>query len=125
VQALEQVEMLCRATPSGDARFATARGVLARKLARLQLVSDYLDRVHGGSPVSSKGQVIKAARLELDLMASVERSLAELGLTPMAAAKLGVDLARTGSLVDEIAVAKAARQRADRRTSRLKPSGRG
>jgi len=112
-ELLEVVDQVCAGTPAEDPRFAPARAILARKLARLSLVGTYLDERHGGSYVGQKGQLIKAARLELELMASVEKTLAELGLTVVAAAKLGVDLARGQNLAEGIDQARAARKRAD------------
>ena len=83
-------------------------------------MSDYLNERHGDSPVGAKGQLIKAARLELDLMASVEKTLGELGLTPAAAGKLGVDLARGHTPSEGIDEAKVARKRAEKRLHRAK-----
>ena len=116
-EMLELVETVCVGTPAEDPRFAPIRSLLAHKLARLSLVADHLNERHGGSPVGAKGQLIKAARLELDLLASVEKTLGELGLTPAAAAKLGVDLARGTSLVEGMDQAREARERAERRLS--------
>ena len=112
-ELLDVVDQVCSGTPAEDPRFAPARALLAHKLARLSLVSDYLNERHGGSPVGAKGQLIKAARLEMDLMAAVEKTLGELGLTPAAAGKLGVDLARGQNLTEGIDQARAARKRAD------------
>lgn len=114
-ELLDVVDQVCSGTPAEDPRFAPARALLAHKMARLSLVSDYLNERHGGSPVGAKGQLIKAARLELELMASVEKTLGELGLTPAAAAKLGVSIARGQTLHDGMDQARAARQRAETR----------
>lgn len=116
-ELLELVDEVCLGTPAEDPRFAPMRSVLAHKLARLSLVADYLNERHGGSPVGQKGQLIKAARLEMDLLASVEKTLGELGLTPTAAAKLGVDLARGHTLAEGMDQAREARERAEKRLS--------
>ena len=112
---LAEVEAACAGTPAGAPAFRVLRALLARKLARLRLVAEHLERAHSGSPVGSKGRIINAARLELDLLASVERTLGELGLSPAAAARLGVDLARGTSLAEEIEKARAAREAAEAR----------
>ena len=118
-ELLDVVDQVCLGTPAEDPRFAPARALLAHKLARLSLTSDYLNERHGGSPVGAKGQLIKAARLEMDLMASVEKTLSELGLTPASAGKLGVDLARGQNLAEGIDQARASRRRADVRIDGL------
>ena len=48
------------------------------------------------------------------LLASVEKSLTDLGLNPAAAAKLGVELVRGNSLAEELAAARQVRDHADR-----------
>ncbi len=109
----EEVEALCVGTPAGEAQFAAARAVLARKLARLRMVGEYLEANHDGSPLTHKGGVLKAAQFELSLLASVEKSLTDLGLNPGAAAKLGVELVRGSSIAEELAAARQVRDRAD------------
>ena len=117
---LDVVNAVCQNTPAEDRRFAPARELLAYKLARLQLVSNYLNERHGGSPVGQKGQILKCARLEMDLLASVEKTLAELGLTPASAGKLGLNMARGHTLSEGIDEAKVARKRAEKRLDRAK-----
>jgi hypothetical protein len=107
------VEALCAGTPAGEPQFAAARAVLARKLARLRMVGEYLESNHDGSPLTHKGGVLKAAQFELSLLASVEKSLTDLGLNPGAAAKLGVELVRGSSIAEELAAARQVRDRAD------------
>ena len=109
----EEVEALCADTPAGETQFAAARAVLARKLARLRMVGEYLESNHDGSPLTHKGGVLKAAQFELSLLASVEKSLTDLGLNPGAAAKLGVELVRGSSIAEELAAARQVRDRAD------------
>ncbi len=113
VDVAEEVEQLCAGTPAGEAQFAAARAILARKLARLRMVGEYLEANHDGSPLTHKGGVLKAAQFELTLMASVEKSLTDLGLNPSAAAKLGVELVRGSSLAEELAAARQVRDHAD------------
>jgi hypothetical protein len=110
---LAEVEQLCSGTPAGEAQFAAARAVLARKLARLRMVGEYLETNHDGSPLTHKGGVLKAAQFELTLLTSVEKSLTDLGLNPSAAAKLGVELVRGSSLAEELAAARQVRDHAD------------
>lgn len=112
---LGEVEQLCAGTPASADQFSAARVVLARKLARLRMVAEYIERHHGGSPLTHKGGVLKAAQFEQTLLASVEKSLADLGLTPTAAAKLGVDLVRGTSIAEELASARQVRVEADER----------
>ena len=109
----EEVEALCMGTPASQPQFAAARAVLARKLARLRMVGEYLESNHDGSPLTHKGGVLKAAQFELSLLASVEKSLTDLGLNPGAAAKLGVELVRGSSIAEELAAARQVRDRAD------------
>ena len=109
----EEVELLCAGSPAGEAQFAAARALLARKLARLRMVGEYLEANHNGSPLTHKGGVLKAAQFELTLLASVEKSLTDLRLNPSAGAKLGVELVRGSSLAEELAAARQVRDRAD------------
>jgi hypothetical protein len=101
-QILDEVNRLCEGHPAAGPHFTAARGVLARKLARLVLVSAHLDDNHEGSPLTHRGGTLKAAELEMRLLGEVERSLEALGLTPSAAAKLGVDINRMRDLAGEM-----------------------
>lgn len=112
---LDEVEQLCAGTPAGADEFVAARAILARKLARLRLVGEYIEEKHGGSPLTHKGGVLKAAQFEQTLLASVEKSLADLGLAPASAAKLGVDLVRGTSLAEELSAARRVRSEATER----------
>lgn len=98
-QALEEMVV---GTPAGAPAFAAARGALALKLARLAKVREHLDTQHDGSPLDAAGDPLAAARLEAELVRSIERSLGDLGLTPASAAKLGVNLAQSESMVQRI-----------------------
>ena len=111
-ELLESIGELVDGTPAAIPTFAAARGVLARKLARLTLVVEWLEE-HGW--IDDDGDVRAAADLEVRLLHSVEKSLDTLGLTPVSAAKLGVDLARTRSLSDELQEARDTRERAEAR----------
>ena len=104
------IDDLCDGTPAAGNAFAANRAVLAHKLARLRMVADHLE---DNGYFNQRGNPRPSVRLELDLMASVERSLSTLGLTPTAAAKLGVDLGKATTLADELALARQARQRAE------------
>jgi hypothetical protein len=107
---LEAVEEMCAGLPAEQPGFAAERAVLARKLARLKMVSEHLD-VNGF--FNQRGNARPSVKLELELLRSVEVTLAALGLTPSAAAKLGVDLARSHTLSDELETARQARLRAE------------
>lgn len=96
------LEAMVAGTPADAPSFAAARGTLAIKLARLAAVREWIDGRHGGMPLDDEGKPIPAAKLESDLLASVEASLSALGLTPMAASKLGVRLAQGESLVERM-----------------------
>lgn len=93
----EELEAIVAGTPAAAPMFLGARSALALKLARLRLVTRWLED-RGGMPIDGEGQPLSAARLEMELLASIEKSLNQLGLTPTAAARLGVDLAR-GSIL--------------------------
>lgn len=110
-----EVDALCAGTPAAAPAFAAARAVLVRKLQRLARVGEYLEAQHDGSPLTHKGGELKAARLEMDLLASVEKSLDQLGLSPMAAGKLGVDLGRGANLAEELEKARLAREQDEQR----------
>ena len=111
-RTLPAVEEMCVGTPAAAPAFAANRRLLAHKLARLQMVADHLE---ADGYFNKRGNPRPSVKLELDLLASVERSLTTLGLTPQAAAKLGVDLGKASTLADELASAREARQRAEDR----------
>jgi hypothetical protein len=67
VDVAEEVEQLCSGTPAGEGQFAAARAVLARKLARLRMVGEYLEANHDGSPLTHKGGVLKVSPVRTDL----------------------------------------------------------
>jgi hypothetical protein len=109
-EILEAVVELCAGLPAEQPGFAAARALLARKLARLSMVSQHLD---SNGYMNQRGNPRPSVKLELELLRSVEVTLAALGLTPSAAAKLGVDLARSHTLSDELEDARQARLRAE------------
>jgi len=116
------LDRLVEGTPAAAPAFAAARGTLALRLARLARVTAYIEETHGGLPLDEDGQPLPAARLEAELATAVDRALDALGLTPTAAARLGVDLARGSSIAAEVEAALAARERADRRMSPEDPA---
>jgi hypothetical protein len=111
-ETLATVEELCAGTPAAGNAFAAAREALAVKAARLRMVTDWLAE-HGW--MDRRGSIRPATRLELQLVQSFEASLDALGLTPTAAAKLGVDLGRVETLADELEKAREARESAEAR----------
>jgi hypothetical protein len=111
-ETLEMVAEMCAGLPAEQPGFAAERAVLARKLARLKMVSEHLDK---DGYFNQRGNARPSVKLELDLLVSVEKSLDALGLTPAAAARLGVNLARSHSLADELETARQARLRAEGR----------
>ena len=106
------VDEMCSGLPAEQPGFAAERAVLARKLARLKMVSEHLD---DDGYFNKRGNARPSVKLELELLRSVEASLAALGLTPAAAAKLGVNVARSHSLADELETARQARVGAESR----------
>ena len=109
-------------TPAGAPQFALALGALATKLARLQLVSTWLA---DNGPIDDDGEVRGAAKWELELLSSIEKSLDALGLTPTTAARLGVDLVRGVSITDEMDRARQIRAEAEDRLGKDKGQGQG
>jgi hypothetical protein len=103
---LAAVDEMCAGLPAEQPGFAAARALLARKLARLSMVSQHLD---ANGYMNQRGNPRPSVKLELELLRSVEVTLAALGLTPSAAAKLGVDLARSHTLADELDTGLTAR----------------
>ena len=106
----QDIAEMIQDTPAAAPQFAVAVGALATKLARLQLVSTWLS---DNGPLDETGEPRPAVRFELELLASVEKSLDALGLTPTAAARLGVDLVRGESLVEHMDTARRIRAEAE------------
>ena len=96
------LEEMVAGTPAAAAPFAGARQALVLKCERLDKVRSYINDKHGGSPLDRAGDPLAAARFEAELVRSIERSLGDLGLTPASAAKLGVNLAQSESMVQRI-----------------------
>ncbi len=119
----EELRLIVAGTPAEAPPFAAARSTLALRLARLRRVVSWIEAHHGGLPLDADGEVLPAARLEAELLAGVDKSLDALGLTPSAAARLGVDLLRGTSLAAEVEAALAARERADRRMAIVDEEG--
>lgn len=111
-ETLAVVEEMCAGTPAEGPAFAAAREVLAVKAARLRMVTQFLAEKGWHD---NRGTVKTPAKLELQLAQSVEASLDALGLTPVSAAKLGVDLGRANTLADELERSRVAREAAEER----------
>lgn len=103
------IELLVAGTPAEGPSFAPARAALALRIARARRVTRWIDEERDGLPLDAEGNALPAAELEAKLLSGIESSLAALGLTPTSAAKLGVDLVRGESLVEQMQ--RAARER--------------
>ena len=95
---------------------AAAVRLLAECLCRLESVTDYLDR-RGWE--TDDGELRPAIDLERRLRGEALDLMRELGLTPAARSKLGVDLTRAAASAEEVESARAARERLDRRAAEL------
>jgi hypothetical protein len=95
---------------------AVALRLLAECLCRIESVSDFLGR-RGWQ--DKDGEVRPAVDLERRLRAEALDLLRELGLTPAARAKLGVELVRMAGAAEEAAEAQAAREKLDGRFADL------
>ncbi len=95
---------------------AAALRLLAECLCRLESVSDFLGR-RGWQ--DDKGEPRPAVDLERRLRAEALDLLREMGLTPAARAKLGVELVRAAGAAEEAAEQAAARHRLDQRLAAL------
>lgn len=111
---LPAVEEMVMDMPASSPAFVVARLMLAQRLARLSLVTDYIDGLEG-AVFAEDGMPVPALALEARLRREVDQSLAALGLDVTTASKVGVDLARGMSLTAAVEDALAARDRADRR----------
>ena len=90
--------------------------IAARALKRYRSVSTWLD-LHGR--LDDKGNERSSARFELDVERALMRALDALGMSPAARARLGVDLARSASLLDQAAAMQAAGDRLRARAAAL------
>jgi hypothetical protein len=88
----------------------------ARALKRYRHLSGWLD-LHGR--LTDAGEVKPAAELELKAERELAAALDSLGMTPTSRARLGVDLARAASSVEEAEATREARERLDRRAADL------
>lgn len=95
---------------------AAALRLLAECLCRIESVSDFLNR-RGWQ--DDAGEVRPACDLERRLRAEALDLLRELGLTPAARAKLGVELVRAAGAAEEIEATRQARERLDARLDAL------
>ncbi len=87
-------------------RFAVL--MLAKVLCRLEAASAYLDK---RGAWDARGRVRSVARHELRLMGKAEKLMAQLGMTPTARAKLGLDIARSVSLAEAMSEPDPKRRR--------------
>ena len=90
--------------------------IAARALKRYRSVSTWHD-LHGR--IDDKGNERSSARFELDAERALMRALDALGMSPAARARLGVDLARSASLLDQAASMRAAGDRLRARAAAL------
>jgi hypothetical protein len=88
--------------PASAPAFAPARELLALRMARLSLVTEWLEEHHGGLPLGPDGEPLPAGRLEAELIGGVEKALAALGLDVVSAAKVGVDVVRARDLARDL-----------------------
>lgn len=95
---------------------AAALRLLAECLCRLESVSDFLGR-RGWQ--DDDGEVRPAVDLERRLRSEALDLLRELGLTPAARSKLGVELTRAVSAAEDAEASRAARERLDGRLAAL------
>ena len=82
--------------------------IAARALKRYRSVVTWHD-MHGR--INDKGEERSSARYELDAERQLMRALDALGMSPAARARLGVDLARSASLLDQATSMRAAGDR--------------
>ena len=82
--------------------------IAARALKRYRSVVTWHD-MHGR--IDDKGNERSSARFELDTERALMRALDALGMSPAARARLGVDLARSASLLDQAEAMRAAGDR--------------
>lgn len=99
-EAIGQIEVAIADGPGSERRYALARHSAAKALARLQLLEAFLDE---RGLLDAKGRPRPAAKLLNEAHGSFLRHLEALGLTPMSAAKLGVDLGRARNLAEALA----------------------
>jgi hypothetical protein len=103
--------------PGSEPRYAVARYSAARALARMRLLEDFLS-LRG--LLDSKGRPRPASKLLSEAHGALLKHLDALGLTPMAASRLGLDLTRAkavdirAELAKGEALARAAEERLKR-----------
>jgi hypothetical protein len=97
MDALAESAPVREADGSLPAADAVAIETAARALKRWRSVSAWCD-LHGR--VDEKGEVKSAARYELEGERALQRALDNLGMSPMARSKLGLNLARTAQSFD-------------------------
>lgn len=100
-ELLPEVEAMCEGMPAGSPAFAAARSLLATRLARLSLVTDWLAE-RGEVTVTDEGEPGAGVNYEQRCIREVERSLASLGLDVVSAARVGVDVVRARDLASSL-----------------------
>lgn len=119
---LEIIDALAATAPVRDqdgrlpATDEAAVEIAARALKRWRSVVTWHD-MHGR--IDDKGNERSSARYELDAERQLMRALDALGMSPAARARLGVDLARSASLLDQAASMRAAGDRLRARAAAL------
>ncbi|MEX2275243.1 MAG: hypothetical protein WEA10_06745 [Actinomycetota bacterium] len=100
-KAVEELATALEGGPGLEARYVHARMSAARAIARSRLLAEYLERV---GILDGRGRP-RTSHLKLlaDTEAAVLRWLDALACTPSAAARLGVDVARTQTLAEQLA----------------------
>jgi hypothetical protein len=105
--ALEELEAALDGGPGSEPRYARARQLAAAAIARVLLLEEWLDVV---GVLDGKGRIRPAVKALEAAHGAAQRWLVELGMTPRAAAGLGVDLSRAkANLAAELAAERRKR----------------
>jgi hypothetical protein len=97
--ALDEIEHTLGNGPGSEPRFAIARQSCARALARVRLLEAWLE---DRGLLDSKGRPRPSTRLLADAHSALLLHLQALGMTPISAARLGLDLTRQIDLATEL-----------------------
>lgn len=90
-----EIEQGVEHTPAAHPIFAAARYELAKAMAQSRLIARHKEENCGGLPFDRKtGAVFGFAEYELKLTRTISQCLSDLGMTPAAAAKLNLHVAR-------------------------------
>jgi hypothetical protein len=93
--ALHEIDQALTDGPGSEARFRLAREQTAHALARVRRLRRHLERVDA---IDRKGRVRPIVGVLDRAETTLARLLAELGMTPLAAGRLGLDLSRVRSI---------------------------